>query len=864
MTTNDLTQSVAPGALPSPAGGETLATRLAQRAQESPDRVAVFDDRRRLTWAELDHRATGIASRILDALRGQHAPQRVLLLFRDRIGAIEALVGTIRSGHTLVMLESGDPEERVRFIAADAEPALIVTEASLRDRANAIAPPQCAVVEIASPAGGQPDAVLPMPQVDPRSIAYIGYTSGSTGQPKGVCQTHAAQLFFADTYVKNVGLTQADRVSLLHSVAFGSGLSIVVRCVAYGITLGLYDLKQQGLAGLDEWLDRERITVLQMFPTIFREFAVQLGPDRRLSRLRLLHLGGEGMFAEDYERGRRLTEPDCRFLHQLATTELSLIAQYLPARDVVLAPGSAIPAGIPIDGVRIEIRREDGTSATQGETGAIVVFSRFVSPGYWKRPDLDAETFIPDPLDTAGRGYRMSDLGYLDEDGVLHVVGRTGTRVKVRGYTVDLAEIDAALLAWPDTMIAAAAAEPDPDDALQMQLVAYVEVREGARRDAHALVRFLADRLPRHMLPSSVRFLAAFPRTANGKIDRKHLAAEPVLPHEAAPYVAPRDATEAAVAHIFTELLKLERAGRDDDFFLVGGDSMMAGELQSRIQDAFGVRVTTFHEDATVAGIASAVRILLAGAAPRVRETPMLVPLWEGGREIPLFMVHGRHGQALISPHFLRLLGKEQPVWAFQVRGLDGHTPPHPTIEAMIDDYAAEIRKVRPHGPYFLGGLCVGGYIAAGIARKLRAEGEPVLPLLLLDPPNRTATGGYVHPDRIRERIRERLVLASRRAEFENPAYLDQLVQTAIAFNEVMVRYVPPPYDGPAYVLSSHLRMHRDDPFELRKYFTGRVKRYQVGELHHDVLDPRNPVFEVTLRNCLDLIRAAASATATA
>lgn len=855
MATHDEIRSVAQEPLPSPAGGETLATRLAQRAQEGPGRIAIFDDVRRLTWDELDQHVTGIASQILGALQGVRAPQRVLLLFRDRIAAIEALLGTVRSGNTLVMLESGDPEERVRFIAADAEPALIVTEASLRERVNAIAPPHCAVVEVAA-AGAQSGAALPMPQVDPRSIAYMGYTSGSTGQPKGVRQTHAAQLFFADTYMTNVGLTQSDRVSLLHSVAFGSGLSVVARCVAYGITLGLYDLKQQGLAGLADWLDRERITVLQMIPTIFREFAAQLGRDRRLSHLRLLHLGAEGMFAEDYERGRELTGRECRFLHQLATTELSLIAQYLPARDVVLAPGSGVPAGTPIEGVRIEIRRDDGALATQGETGAIVAFSRYVSPGYWKRPDLDAETFIPDPLDPEGRGYRMSDLGYLDEQGVLHVIGRTGTRVKVRGHTVDLAEIDAALLAWPDTMVAAAAAEPDPDDALQMQLVAYVEARKGARRDARALLRFIAERLPRHMLPATVRFLAEFPRTANGKVDRKHLAAAPVLPHEAAPYAAPRDATEAAIAHVFGELLKLERAGRDDDFFLVGGDSMMAGELQSRIQDAFGVRVTTLHEDATVAGIAAAVRTLLAGAAPRVGEMPMLVPLREEGSEIPLFVVHGRHGQALMSPHFLKLLGNDQPVWGFQVRGLDGRTPPHPTIEAMIDDYAAEMRKVRPHGPYFLGGLCVGGYIAAALARKLRAEGEPVLPLLLLDPPNRTATGGYVHPDRIREKIHERLVRVDRRAEIEDPAYLDRSVQVALAFNEVIVRYVPVAYDGPAYVLSSHLRMQRDDPLELRKYFTGRVKRYQVGERHHDVLDPRNAVFESTLKRCLELIRA--------
>jgi amino acid adenylation domain-containing protein len=837
---------------------ETLATRLAQWAAQKPGDVALFDAARRVTWRELDLRATAIAARILAASAGVAVPGRVMLLFRDRIATIAALAGVVRSGNTMVVLDAGDPDDRARFIAADAEPRLLLTDASLADRAAAIAPPGCTIVDTGDVV--TPVAAPAMPRVDARAIAYIMYTSGSTGQAKGVCQTHAAQLHFADCYTRALGIGAADRVALLHSIAFGAGLATVARMLAGGIPLGLYDLKQQGLAGLADWLDGERISAVHFFPTILREFVAGLAERRALPHLRLVQLGGEVAFAEDLARVIRHTGPACRFMYQLAMTELSLVTQFLPPRDVALPPGSVIPIGTPVDGVRVEIRRDDGSPAAAGEAGEIVAFSRFVSPGYWKRPELDAKAFIADPADPLGRGYRTGDVGRIDDRGTLHFIGRMGTRVKIRGHTVDLAEVDAALVAWPDAAVAAVAAEPDPDDALQMRLVAYVEVREGARRDARDLMAFVGARLPRHMLPSSVRFLATLPRTASGKVDRKGLATEPVLAPEAPPYVAPRDATEAGVAHMFAELLALERAGRDDDFFLLGGDSMMAGELQLRIHEAFGVRLAGFQDDASVAGIAAAIKANLAEAAPRTREMPMLVPMWRSGRHVPLFMVHGRQGQAFVSPYFMNVLGDEQPVWTFQARGLDGRSPPHPTVEAMIDDYAAEIRKVRARGPYFIGGLCVGCYVAAGIARKLRAEGETVLPLLLLDPPNRVRarTAAHGDPDHVRAKMRKRRGEGRLSAAMDDPAYMEISVETAAAFNDAISRYVPLPYDGPVYVLSSRNRMQRDDPLEIRRYFTGRVKRYEVGNSHNEALDPRNPLFAATLRRCLDLIRAAA------
>ena len=324
---------------------------------------------------------------------------------------------------------------------------------------------------------------------------------------------------------------------------------------------------------------------------------------------------------------------------------------------------------------------------------------------------------------------------------------------------------------------------------------------------------------------------------------------------------ARRDATQAAVAHIFEELLNVDGVGADDDFFLLGGDSLMGAELQARLKETFGVRVGNFHQDATVAGIAADIRRGIAQAPAQSRAIPMLVPLWPNGRETPLFMVHGRHGQAFFSPHFMKLLGDEQPVWALQARGLDGISEPHATIEAMVDDYVAEIRKVRQHGPYFLGGLCVGGFIAAAMARVLRAAGEDVLPLLLLDPPNRVRarTEAHADPVHVATKMQARRAAGRILGPMEDPAYLDASVRTAAAIDDAIARYRPLPYDGAVYMLSSRHRMQLMDPLELRTIFIGPLERHEVGQSHGHALDPRNPVFAQTLTRCIGRIREAAT-----
>ncbi len=601
--------------------------------------------------------------------------------------------------------------------------------------------------------------------------------------------------------------------------------------------------------------------MLHAVPTVFRELFNRLAPGRALPHVRAIDVGGESLFASDVDLFKGHTLSNCILMNQIASTEVGLIAQY-PIDHRSPAPlESIVPVGRCPEGVRVEIRRDDGSAADTNEAGEIVVCSPHVSPGYWRRPELDTAAFSSDPLHPGSRRYGSGDFGYIDESGNLHFRGRKGSRVKIRGHSVELMEIEAALAACPGVMQAAVTAESVAPQADSVRVVAYVATEREADRDSSRIRRHLAARIPAYMLPADIVFVDALPLTATGKVDRRALSAIEPAPADAAREVeAARDDVERGVADIFEQLLKVAPIGRDDDFFLLGGDSLQGVELQVRLRERFGVHVANFHEDATVARIAANIRRQGAGPAAAARAIPVLIPLWKQGSAPPLFLIHGRHGQAFVSPHFMQLLGNNQPVWAFQARGLDGLHEPHATVEDMAADYLAEMRKQRPHGPYFLGALCAGAYIAAVMARSLQAAGEPVLPLLLLDPPDRLLLGGYsqMSEEAFVKKMKDRRALGRTAGPVEDPRYMQGVIRAAMAFERAIAHHQPKPYDGTVYMLSSRQRIAGASPGGLRKVFTGRLKRYEVGATHAETLDPRNPVFASYLLRCVGLIRGAA------
>jgi amino acid adenylation domain-containing protein len=849
-------------------GPATIGGRLARIAARVPDKIAIIERNTRLSYWQLDVGASAIARSIVVA--GQARPGTVCLFFERKAAALQAIFGAGRSGRTYVPLDARDPDERLRYILQACEPIVLLTDGTLLAHAHALAPAGCVVVDVDHlPAGGE---AAPLPDVSADSLAYVLYTSGSTGHPKGVEQTHRNLLFFADAYAKTLKLGEADRVSLLFSLSFSAANMDIFGGLLNGATLCAYDLRRDGVAQLADWLDHRRITVLHAVPTAFRELMRSLAPDRQLTHLRAVDLGGESVFGSDVELVRRHAPKNCVLVNHLAATEASVIAQFIVDHRHTFDPGGILPVGSSPDGLRVLIRRDDGSDADIDEVGEIVVMSPHVSPGYRAQPELNAAAFAADPVMAGWRRYFTGDLGRFDHKRNLHFLGRKGGRVKIRGHSVDLTEVEAALATCPGIEKAAVEARSGDSPTVSERLVAYLVAGESAERDPQIVRRRLAARIPSYMLPTEILFVDALPLTASGKVDRRALAATPpaltsrtraIEPPRDDPERAlepPRDDLERAIAGIFQQLLEVAPIGRYDDFFLIGGDSLSAVELQIRLRDTFGTSPSNLVEEATVGAIAAGIRRNRASPATGAQRMPVLVPIREQGSAPPLFLIHGRLGQAIVSPYLLRLLGDDQPVWSIQARGLDGIQEPHSTIEAMAADYLAEIRRQRPEGPYFIGALCIGAFIAMVLARSLRQAGQSVLPLLLFDPPNilRPQLAEGFTDERILARLKQRQDQGRIDVPIGDPQFVSATKRTALAFGRAIGTHTPRVYDGPVFVLSSRARAAASDAWQLNDLFPGLVERCMVAATHEDIMDVRNSTFAKSLTRCMGMIREAA------
>jgi hypothetical protein len=372
-----------------------------------------------------------------------------------------------------------------------------------------------------------------------------------------------------------------------------------------GATLCAYDMRRDGVPGLADWLDRERITVLHAVPTVFRELFGSLAPQRKLAHLRAIDLGGEAVFGSDVELFRRHTREGCILVNHLAATEASVIAQHRVEHSGGTPAEGILPVGTSPEGLRVLIRRDDGSEADSGEAGEIVVTSPFVSPGYWRRPDLDAAAFSVDAAEPGWRRYATGDLGRIDDAHNLHFLGRRGSRVKIRGHTVDLTEIGGAH-ACPGVSRPRCAPR-GRRDCRAGAFSPYLAVASDCFRDPLGPPPSgNAGRV--YMFPRDYLFLDALPLTASGKVDRRALSAmELADTAELLGSEPPRTDLERGVAAIFEDLLKLEPIGRSADFFRLGGDSLSRVHLQAELRDTFGVALANPFDDPTVAGIAEAI-----------------------------------------------------------------------------------------------------------------------------------------------------------------------------------------------------------------------------------------------------------------
>jgi nonribosomal peptide synthetase DhbF len=573
-------------------------------------RVALVSDSTQWTYAQLNATANRVAHTLLG--HGGAPEDRVAVLMEHDAPAIATLIAVLKAGRTVVTLNPAHPPARLRELIADCEPALIIADANLHDLAAEISGPRCRLVRFEEDSAQGPEH-NPAIAVSPRQLARLAYTSGSTGRPKGVMQTHRQIRRNVAVASESMALSARDRMPLFGSLSVGQGVNIAWCSLLNGMALYPFPVAVKGVIGLADWMTERGITIYASTASLFRNFMRTLEPQFKFSDVRVVRVGGEPATSDDFKLFQRHFSPDCWFLHTLTSSEVSNIAwsRRLPNESV---PDGYLSIGALSDGQEVLLLGEDGRPVGRGEVGEIVVRSQYVAEGYWRNPELSEHRFSA-ALDAAGtREVRTGDLGRINADGMLEFYGRRDDRIKVRGHRVEPGEIVAALQHLDG--IERAVVEAVPRTGREPLLVGFITVGRGQSWTTSELRRALRSTLPDHMVPSDFVQLKDFPLTSGGKLDREALRQGFQVERPARRSEQSASETEALVAAIWAEVFEAAHIGRHDDFFALGGDSLMAAVVSARLYSVLRVELNlqTFTDHPTVAELAICVDELLASS----------------------------------------------------------------------------------------------------------------------------------------------------------------------------------------------------------------------------------------------------------
>lgn len=573
----------------------TVGARFRRVAAALPDARAIGDGATALTYAEFDARSDAYCA----GIAGLPPDRPIALVFSHGIEAVVALLGALKAGVPVIPVDPLAPPDGSGALLAATQ--LVVTEPDLEE--------WCAARAEGNPVYVGPPPALAAPGAPPRpeSTAVIFHTSGSTGAAKGVIRTHRTLLRHAWFLPNHHGYGPGDRVSHLSSFAWAGSVPVIFGALLSGAAMEVFDLRRRNAADFTAWASDEDITLLQVTPSLLREMVQILQRGCNPWQPRRVTVGGEALRGSDVLALRRDLGWQCPVVNRLASSEAGPIAEWEVDTARIRADGN-VPVGWPVADRRILIMDEDGSLLPPNTPGEIVIGGDFLSPGYWRMPEATAERFRADP-DHEGQFLLFSgDLGSLGEDGLLNHLGRTDQMVKIRGYRVELAQVESALRqvhGVQDAVVVRARTRIGTD-----RLLGYVRPAPGAAIKGILVRAALARLLPEYMVPWRVQVLDQFPLTTGGKIAREALPRLDGGRPSGLPAIVPlATETERLLADIWSELLEIDEISRDDNFFDLGGDSLdllhVAGELFSQL--TLFLNDNDLYEHPTLAAMAQAV-----------------------------------------------------------------------------------------------------------------------------------------------------------------------------------------------------------------------------------------------------------------
>jgi amino acid adenylation domain-containing protein len=752
-----------------------------EQAARTPDGVALILGSRRLTYLELNQQANQLANFLRTLGVGPETP--VGLCVERSFEMVIGLLGVLKVGAAYVPLDPTYPSKRLAFMLEDSQARVLLTQHKLASQFNQDTVRTVCLDSdwkvIAKEQNGNPVA-----EATPENLAYIIYTSGSTGGPKGVLISHSALVSHSLSVVKEYELVPTDRVLQFASISFDVAAEELFPTLLSGaavvLTIGPVP---PAVSDFDALLEKEQITVINLPSCYWHELVLELerSPRPLPSTLRLVVTGSEKVLPERLIAWRKMFGDRIRWLNAYGPSEATVTATiYEPNGANEPNALGAVPIGRPMCNRQIYIVDSYLNQVPVGVGGELCIGGAGLARGYLNSAEVTSKKFIPNPFTTGveAKLYKTGDRARYLPDGNIELLGRIDRQVKVRGFRIDLGEIENALRQLPPVRDCVVVAREDESG--HSRLVAYITPSLGERKLSRSLDdghydqfgqnkkqtgsgcingpgsdtkssssetadslqgisreklaskfrRLLQEELPEYMVPSSFVMLDELPLTTNGKLDRRALPAPQGKRSHEHVFVAPRNMLESLITKSWEKLLSIKPIGIRDNFFDLGGNSLLGVRLFAQVEKMCGKKLplATLFQAPTVEQLVS-----LLSDENWSTSLSSLVAIQPGGSKVPLFCLHLVAGHVLFYRDLAHHLGSDQPVYAFQPQHSDGSQPHHTTIEQMASHYIREMCALQPEGPYYLAGSSSGGLIAFEMAQQLHSQGQEVGLLALFD-----------------------------------------------------------------------------------------------------------------------------------
>jgi amino acid adenylation domain-containing protein len=563
---------------------QTIHARFEEMATQYPDHEAIRFGEISLTYKQLNQKADQIADAILFRLGPQAA--QVAIYLEHGISQPLVVLGILKAGKTYAALDTSFPVERNIQMLQNSGSSLVITNnmniSQLKSFASKI-PILNADEDI------DPEAVLvEKPEVSPDSPAFITYTSGSTGIPKGVVHSHANMLHFNMRMYTLDCTMPAERWAYYYSLSFSAHAMPIFGALLNGATLCIFDLKKDNFTEFSKWLRQEKINITLMIPSVLRQFTATLGSGRRFPQLKKLLLGGETLYRSDVDKIREHLKEDAVIFNIYASSEAYLARAYRIDSTTVVK-GNIVPIGYSVPEMDISIEDRDGVRADPYKNGEICIRSEYLALGYWKQEELTNKDFTKN--DDGTRTFHSSDLGHKLSDGCVVHVGRSDSMIKLRGYRIDLGEIENTLMDLKQVQEVAVMLKENPFGT--KHIIAYYVERENSDLDPHYLKLAIVRGLPEYMVPSFFIRLDRLPKNNIGKVDYKGFP-EPDWNsfHKKEDVVMATSGTEEELKEIFERILEVSPLGMTENLMEAGADSLRLFVAFDEVEKRFGKKLS--------------------------------------------------------------------------------------------------------------------------------------------------------------------------------------------------------------------------------------------------------------------------------